>query len=172
MLLRKYKYTNSLSIQLGYKSALLCKLLIQYFNAGLRIDPESFSRSRMSYYTDIEYTAFTEDLMLPIKDGRSHKIQGVQGLMLAMDSIFILVATFSFSICAIQFFSLATGIPSGYWINYITWSPKGTYIAFTLRSAGGDSDPPREPLQLWVADLASGQARKLLDSPLNVVFDE
>jgi hypothetical protein len=45
-------------------------------------------------------------------------------------------------------------------------------VAFTLRSAGGDADPPRAPLQLWVADIASGQARKLLDQPLNSTFEE
>lgn len=35
------------------------------------------------------------------------------------------------------------GIPEGYWINYVTWAPSSKHIAFTLRSAGGDNDPPR-----------------------------
>lgn len=30
------------------------------FPSGLRIDPETFSRSRMSYYTGITYGAFTD----------------------------------------------------------------------------------------------------------------
>ena len=45
----------------------------------------------------------------------------------------------------------------------MTWSPDSTTIAFTLRSAGGDADPPRHPLELWVADMASGQARTYPD---------
>ena len=42
-------------------------------------------------------------------------------------------------------------------------------------SAGGVADPPRQPLELWVADAATGAARCLLRSPelgLNAVFDE
>lgn len=58
------------------------------------------------------------------------------------------------------------------WLNYITWSPKSHHLAFTLRSAGEEGDLPRGPLELWVADVASGQARRLLEQPLNVVFDE
>ncbi|GAB4818840.1 hypothetical protein N2152v2_005886 [Parachlorella kessleri] len=107
--------------------------------AGLRIDPELFARSRMSYYIGAEYTEFTDDLVLPIRNGQSHKLKG---------------------------------LPPGMWINYLTWSPNSTYLAFTLRSAGGEGDPPRGPLQLWVADIATGQARKLLEQPLNVVFED
>ena len=63
-------------------------------------------------------------------------------------------------------------------INYVTWSPDSTCIAFTLRSAGGDADPPREPLELWVADIAAGGggsegcARRLMDLRLNSTFEE
>lgn len=57
-------------------------------------------------------------------------------------------------------------------INYVTWSPNSKTVAFTLRSAGGDADPPRQPLELWVADMATGQARRLLDHRLNSVFEE
>lgn len=32
----------------------------------------------MSYYTGVEYTEFTDDMVLPIKDGRSHKLKGAQ----------------------------------------------------------------------------------------------
>jgi hypothetical protein len=41
--------------------------------------------------------------------------------------------------------------------------------------AGGPSDPPRQPLELWVAETATGQARRLLKSPeqgLSSIFDE
>ena len=41
--------------------------------------------------------------------------------------------------------------------------------------AGGPGDPPRQPLELWVADAATGAARRLLRSPelgLVAVFDE
>ena len=38
-------------------------------------------------------------------------------------------------------------------------------------AAGGVDDPPRGPLELWVADAATGKARKLLGG-LNTVFDE
>lgn len=45
--------------------------------AGLRIDPESFSRSRMSYYTGMAFAKFTEDVMLPLNDGETTKIHGI-----------------------------------------------------------------------------------------------
>lgn len=38
-------------------------------------------------------------------------------------------------------------------------------------TAGGLDDPPRGPLELWVADTVTGEARKLLGG-LNTVFDE
>jgi hypothetical protein len=46
---------------------------------------------------------------------------------------------------------------------------------FTTRSAGGPGDPPRAPLQLWVADVATGKARCVLSGPqygLNTIFEE
>ena len=45
------------------------------------------------------------------------------------------------------------GIPDSMLINYVRWSPDGKHIAFTLRSAGGVGDPPRQPLELWVTSL-------------------
>ena len=42
-------------------------------------------------------------------------------------------------------------------------------------SAGGLDDPPRIPLELWVAEVATGKSRRLLSSPeqgLNCVFDK
>jgi hypothetical protein len=51
-------------------------------------------------------------------------------------------------------------------------SLQGSRIAFTTRSPGSPSDPPRGPLQLWVADVASGVAVPLLgERRLNTVFD-
>lgn len=40
-----------------------------------------------------------------------------------------------------------------------------------ITHAGGVEDSPRGPLELWVAETATGKARKLLDG-LNTVFDE
>ena len=45
--------------------------------AGLRIDPESFSRSRMSYYTSITYAPFTDALTMPIPADAGHTITGI-----------------------------------------------------------------------------------------------
>ena len=39
-------------------------------------------------------------------------------------------------------------------------------------SAGGDEDPPREPLELWVANMATGKARRLMEHRLNSTFEE
>lgn len=65
-----------------------------------------------------------------------------------------------------------TGYPPGSCINYVSWSPDGRRVAFTTRSPGGPGDPPRGPLQLWVADVESGTARPLLGARrLNTVFD-
>lgn len=65
-----------------------------------------------------------------------------------------------------------TGYPPGSCINYVSWSPDGKRIAFTVRSAGGAGDPPRGPLELYVADVATAAARPLLPGRrLNTVFD-
>ena len=107
--------------------------------AGLRINPDTFSRSRMSYYLAGRYVPFTDDVSIPLDEGHGQPI---------------------------------TGIPAGYWINYVTWSPEGTHIAFTLRSAGGAGDPPAGPLELWVADVETGAARRLMAQCLNTVFED
>lgn len=60
-------------------------------------------------------------------------------------------------------------------LNYISWSPDNKFIAFTVRSPGGPTDPPQKPLELWIADVSTGSSRMLLESPamaLNTVFDE
>lgn len=112
--------------------------------AGLRVDPELYARSKMSYYTGINIVPATE--VVPAPPERCHPL---------------------------------TGYPEGSWLNYVSWSPEGTTIAFTVRSPGGPGDPPRRPLQLWLADPASGQCRPALPegSPfsgrgLNTVFDD
>ena len=61
-------------------------------------------------------------------------------------------------------------LPKGSWINYVRWSEDSRRVAFTLRPSA-DSDVPRRPLELWVADTATGAARKVLDG-LNTVFEE
>ena len=38
--------------------------------------------------------------------------------------------------------------------------------------AGQPGDPPRQPLELWVAEVATGQARCLTNLGLSSVFDE
>lgn len=41
--------------------------------------------------------------------------------------------------------------------------------------AGAPGDPPRQPLELWVAETSTGEARCLLKSPqmgINATFDE
>lgn len=65
-----------------------------------------------------------------------------------------------------------TGFPVGSWLNYVSWSRDSKHIAFTVRSPGGPGDPKREPLSLWLADVATGKARLLLKTPLNTLFDE
>lgn len=68
-----------------------------------------------------------------------------------------------------------TGYPEGFWINLVSWSEDSRHLAFTIRSPGGPGDPPRHPLELWVADVATGQARCLLTAPefgLSSIFDE
>jgi dipeptidyl aminopeptidase/acylaminoacyl peptidase len=111
--------------------------------AGVRVDPQLFGRSRTSYYTSMTIAPFSEALVLPLRG----KPPGAGTVPI-------------------------TGIPAGMWINYASWAPDGAALAFTLRSAGGAADPPRGPLQLWVADAATGAARPLLGGRrLNTVFE-
>eukprot|EP00884_Botryococcus_braunii_P016557 jgi/Botrbrau1/3585/Bobra.0078s0037.1 len=86
--------------------------------AGLRIDEEMNSRSRMSYYTGMALVDMTEDLVLPASASLETPI---------------------------------TGYPEGFWINLVSWSRDSRHITFTVRSPGGPGDPPRHPLELWVA---------------------
>jgi hypothetical protein len=66
-----------------------------------------------------------------------------------------------------------TGQPEGSCINFVSWSPKGGSVAFTTCSMGGPFDPPRGPLQLWVADATTATARPALvdaQQRLNTTF--
>ena len=54
-------------------------------------------------------------------------------------------------------------------INFATWSRDGTRIAFTARGSGEPGEAARGPLELWVADVETGAARRVL-SGLNTVF--
>lgn len=66
-----------------------------------------------------------------------------------------------------------SGIPEGYGINNVSWSPNGKYLAFTIRRvSNGDASITRPPAKLWLADVATGQATCLLDRDLNSIFEE
>lgn len=45
--------------------------------AGIRIDPEGFCRSRMSYYTGMAFAPFTEELTLPFEGDAAKLITGI-----------------------------------------------------------------------------------------------
>lgn len=104
--------------------------------AGLRIDPECNSRSRMSFYSGVSICKLLEDDTL----GESVDI---------------------------------VNLPEGAKINFLSWSPNGRNLAFTVRTDDEDGGS-RSMLGLWIADVATGQARPLLIPPehsLNTVFD-
>jgi dipeptidyl aminopeptidase/acylaminoacyl peptidase len=64
------------------------------------------------------------------------------------------------------------GTPENALINYVSWSPDGTKIAFTTRSSGEPGEPERGPLTLWIADAHTRQCRVLLpDRGLNTIFE-
>lgn len=62
-----------------------------------------------------------------------------------------------------------TGIPEGYVISNVSWSPDSSRIAFTLRQNGDEARPPAE---LWVAATETGEASCLLNGKLNSIFQE
>ncbi|KAG2482623.1 hypothetical protein HYH03_018465 [Edaphochlamys debaryana] len=114
--------------------------------AGLRVDPDLYARSKMSYYLDISIVPATEVVPAPQEKCKT-----------------------------------VSGYPAGSWLNYVSWSPDGTHIAFTVRSPGGPGDPPRKPLELWLADPATGACRPAMPAApgsteprhrLNTVFDD
>ena len=108
--------------------------------AGLRLDEAQNSRSKLG--KTIRMSLASADKLLPPQDGSDLEI---------------------------------TGYPDGMVVNYFAFSDDGRHIAFTLRPDrdgfrdGVARDVERAPLELWVADAATGRSRKLLDG-LNTTF--
>ncbi|KAB2616311.1 glutamyl endopeptidase [Pyrus ussuriensis x Pyrus communis] len=64
------------------------------------------------------------------------------------------------------------GFPDGAKINFVTWSPDGRHLAFTIRFDEGESTTSK--LKVWVAQVETGIAKPLFKSEeifLNAVFD-
>ena len=61
-----------------------------------------------------------------------------------------------------------TNIPDGTRINYVSWSPMGTSVAFAVRKEFSDEEV--EPFSLWIADTSTGKARPILDRPMSAIF--
>ncbi|XWS76649.1 hypothetical protein CRYUN_Cryun01aG0195500 [Craigia yunnanensis] len=64
------------------------------------------------------------------------------------------------------------GFPDGAKINFVTWSNDGQHLAFSVRVEEEESSSSK--LRVWVADVETGTARPLFQSPdiyLNPVFD-
>ena len=55
-----------------------------------------------------------------------------------------------------------TGLPGDPRIGNVRWSVDGQHVAFTHTTT--------DEVQLWVLDVATGEARRLLDRPLNAAF--
>ncbi len=55
-----------------------------------------------------------------------------------------------------------TGLPSDARLGMPRWSPDGKHLAFTLTRANG--------VELWIAEVSTGVARKLLDAQLNDIY--
>ncbi|XP_071701457.1 probable glutamyl endopeptidase, chloroplastic [Rutidosis leptorrhynchoides] len=68
---------------------------------------------------------------------------------------------------------LIHGFPEGSKLNFVTWSTDGKHLAFSIRQDQQDDDGDSK-LRVWVADVETGKARPLFQSPdvfLNAVFD-
>lgn len=64
------------------------------------------------------------------------------------------------------------GFPDGTKINFVTWSPDGRHLSFSVRV--DEEDNSSSKLRVWVADVETGKARPLFENPdisLNAVFD-
>ncbi|TKY61708.1 glutamyl endopeptidase [Spatholobus suberectus] len=64
------------------------------------------------------------------------------------------------------------GFPDGAKINFVSWSPDGWHLSFSICVNEEDSDSSK--LTVWIADVKTGKARPLFQSPnvhLNAVFD-
>jgi len=132
--------------------------------AGLRIDAGITSRSRMGHYTALSVVKLGEGVVVPAAEAKK----------LGMNSSAVEVEV--------------TGLPEGCGINFVTWATDGKRIAFTVRAVddgvGGEEDGEkstssssnkkrleRGPLSLWVADVATGQARCVLENLATVLDD-
>uniref|UniRef100_A0A251UX90 Probable glutamyl endopeptidase, chloroplastic n=2 Tax=Helianthus annuus TaxID=4232 RepID=A0A251UX90_HELAN len=103
--------------------------------AGIRIDGNSNTRSRMSFYTGIGIHDLKDDGTL----GPEKSIHG---------------------------------FPEGSKINFVTWSKDGKHLALSIRQ--DQEDGVGSKLRVWVADVETGNARPLFQSPdvfVNAVFD-
>lgn len=64
------------------------------------------------------------------------------------------------------------GFPDGAKINFVTWSPDGRHVSFSIRV--DEEDESSSMLRVWVADVETGEARPLFQSQdvyLNAVFE-
>ncbi|XP_048336663.2 probable glutamyl endopeptidase, chloroplastic isoform X1 [Ziziphus jujuba] len=64
------------------------------------------------------------------------------------------------------------GFPEGAKINFVTWSPDGQHLSFSVRVDEEENNSSK--LRLWVASVETGEARPLFHSQdiyLNAVFD-
>ncbi|KAJ6400962.1 hypothetical protein OIU84_016395 [Salix udensis] len=64
------------------------------------------------------------------------------------------------------------GYPDGAKINFVSWSLDGRHLAFSIR--GDDEDNSSSKLRVWVANVETGKAQPLFQSPnvyLNAIFD-
>ena len=61
------------------------------------------------------------------------------------------------------------GIPDGYGIRDVSWSPDGKRIAFTIRRIGQNVSDALPPAELWVCDIDSCEAKKIA-SNINSIF--
>ncbi|XP_059659387.1 probable glutamyl endopeptidase, chloroplastic isoform X2 [Cornus florida] len=63
------------------------------------------------------------------------------------------------------------GLPDDAKINFVTWSNDGRHLSFSIRT---DEEGGSSKLRVWVADVETGKARPLFQSPdiyLNAIFD-
>jgi dipeptidyl aminopeptidase/acylaminoacyl peptidase len=60
------------------------------------------------------------------------------------------------------------GLPAQARISSPSWSPDNKHLAFALTTPATDASPGR--VELWVADVATNSAHRLLATPLNDVF--
>lgn len=64
------------------------------------------------------------------------------------------------------------GFPDGAKINFVSWSLNGQHLSFSIRV--DEEENSSSKLRIWVADVETGKARPLFQSPdihLNAVFD-